>query len=102
LARFVPFLLLPSIVTLSTVSFSAASAADPAEASAPQESRATVSAQQDDLDQGAIYRILCGGAVEADTGLAQHLWDLAGNLADRAWAPPKVTIRVVVSDPPRR
>jgi len=104
LFRSVPFLLLLAVATVST-----ASAADPATRNAPQEAPASVTAeretpQRDTLDQGAIYRILCGGTVDQDvvmqgTGLSQHLWTVAGSLAEGQWKPPVVTIRVVVSDP---
>lgn len=97
MARFVPFLLLSAVVT-----FSSAWAADPATESTSQESRPAAGESRNDLDQGAIYRILCGGSVEADTGLSRHLWAMAGHLAAGEWTPPKVTIRVVVSDPKDR
>ena len=50
------------------------------------------------LDQGAIYHILCGGLAMEDTPLSAHLWEVAGSLANGNWKPPKVTIRVVVSN----
>jgi len=53
----------------------------------------------DDLDQGSIFRILCGGLPDADIALSRHLWQVAGTLADSSWTPPRVTVRVVVSDP---
>lgn len=51
------------------------------------------------LDQGSIFRILCGGPPTTDTALSTHLWQMAGTLADSSWTPPRVTVRVVVSDP---
>lgn len=97
MTRFVPFLLLSAAFSVSTVS-----AAEKAAESAPPAPRPAAVPERTDLDQGAIFRILCGGVTQADAGLSQHLWTVAGSLADGQWTPPKVTIRVVVSDPADR
>lgn len=74
----------------------------------PREARAASATETKDspppvqasaLDQGTIFRILCGGAPTPDAALSSHLWQMAGTLADSAWTPPRVTLRVVVSDP---
>ena len=53
-------------------------------------------ATETDLDQRAIFDILCGGMTLRDPDLQAHLWRVAGSLAARHWTPPKVTVRVVV------
>ncbi|GJM45171.1 MAG: hypothetical protein DHS20C21_20130 [Gemmatimonadota bacterium] len=51
------------------------------------------------LDQQAIYAILCGGLTVTDDSLSAHLWSLAGRLAGtQSWIPPRVTVRVLVSE----
>lgn len=54
------------------------------------------------LDQAEIYEILCGGKVVRDPRLSDHLWTVAGSLAEKAWTPPEMTIHVVVSEPAKR
>jgi hypothetical protein len=67
-----------------------------------REPRATVSTRPSaPLDRTAIFEILCGGAAP-EPGLSAHLWTVAGRLAERDWTPPRVTVRVVVSDIARR
>jgi hypothetical protein len=51
--------------------------------------------------QREIYRILCGGAPRLEGSVSDHLWHVAESLARESWEPPKVTIRVVVSEPGR-
>jgi hypothetical protein len=50
--------------------------------------------------QREIFRILCGGAMNLDLGVSDHLWRVAESLAVADWQPPKVTIRVVVTQLP--
>jgi hypothetical protein len=48
--------------------------------------------------QTEIFRILQGGPSALDPEVRQHLWAVAGSLADHDWQPPRVTIRTVVRD----
>jgi hypothetical protein len=50
-----------------------------------------------ELARQEIFEILCGGVLPEDSALAEHLWQVAGSLARRAWTPPRVTVRSVVS-----
>ena len=63
------------------------------------EGSASVVDRPDDVRrQREIYRILCGGAAQLESGLSEHLWRVAESLAGADWKPPKVTIRVVVRE----
>ena len=41
--------------------------------------------------QREIFDILCGGALNLDLGVYDHLWRVAESLAVANWQPPKVT-----------
>ena len=45
-----------------------------------------------------IYRILRGGLANLDPEVQQHLWDVAGSLAEGEWSPPRVIIHAVDHD----
>jgi len=65
-----------------------------------ERSGAVAGARRDVRRQREIYRILCGGAADLELGVSEHLWRVAESLAVSEWQPPKVTVRVVVSDLP--
>ena len=59
-------------------------------------------AKSDPARRLEIFQILQGGAPVLDDRLSEHLWRVAGSLADRNWKPPSVKISVVVRNPAAR
>jgi hypothetical protein len=57
-----------------------------------------VPAAQASLGRVEIFRILQGGAPARDAVLSEHLWRVAGSLAQVGWRPPRVTVRMVVRE----
>ncbi|MFN8178265.1 MAG: hypothetical protein U0167_10060 [bacterium] len=64
--------------------------------SPPKDAAPAPAVSKEELDRNAIFQILCGGAMLQDVTVQNHLWRVAGSLAERSWTPPRVTVRVVV------